>query len=295
MPLVILIYSTQVFAIGNLLYCYGDPEVWNQNAQDIYNRAVKRLKDRNFEGKTQILAISAYDLGLSFLCMENIPEGVKYLEIASDNSHIQAIYLMALFYETGATFNMGHKPTNSELVKAIHYYNKAEKQIEWADDYPYGVHEDMYFIERREHTSAKVFVNLPLAIYNKFSIELRDHLRRERIFGPMISNYPSKTVQSLFAMQDSADRCLNQPFPASWLRGEMKIRQIQQTQCQAMWDFAIQAIPLETQRLQLAERCYHWSVDNSCEQHEVKAGQLVELFKVMRDQVLSVSLYKTAR
>ena len=292
LPLIGLIYSTQVFAIGNLLHCYGDSEVWNQNAQQIFNTTVERTKNRTFKEKTQLLAIASYDLGLSFLCKENIPEGVKYLEIASQKYHIQATYLLALFYETGSTFDMRHTTiTNHELQKAIYYYNEAEQQIERADDYPYGIHEDMFFIEQREHTSAKVFVNLPRQVFNKFSRELNIYLRQERMLDRQLDISPVKTVRSLFAMRNYADKCLSRPFPATWLRGKVRIRQIQQTQCQAMGDFAIQAIPLEARRLQLADRCRHWSVASSCAEHDIVTGKLIKLFNIMENQVLSVSLY----
>ena len=275
---IVAFFCLQVLAHGNLLHCYGDPAVWNRNARDIYFRNPQS-------------AVAAYNLGMSFLCMDRIPEGIHYIELASQGKHIQATYLLALFYERDGTFDSKHELTHKALDKTIFYYNQTEKQIEAAAEYPYGIHEDMYSIEQREHTSIKVFLNLPILYFNKFSRELNHLLAKETRIGHPVS-YPEagETVKSLSNMQLFAHKCIQRPHPANWLHDEVRRWQVQQIQCQAMLHFAEEAIPLETERLALAGYCRLFK-DSHCMLHDAVSHQLVDLFGIMQQQVESVSLH----
>lgn len=271
--LTLFITSTKAFAIGSMVYCYGDPEIWNRNANEIFARNPQS-------------AIAAYDLGLSFLCMDEISKGIHYLKKASDRKHIQATYLLAVFYETDASFKPIHQYTKTKLDKAIYYYDLAERQINAAEDYPYGTYQDMYYIEQREHTSTKVFVTLPVLYFTQFQREINQLMKQEHFTN--ISS--AKTVKSLLAMQKFSSKCLSRPFPAKWLSKEQYIRKIQQVQCQAMWDFSEQAIPLEKKRLGLAVQCYK-QLRNTCSEHNIITFQIANLFNTMRETVLSVPSY----
>ena len=259
-------------AVGNIIECYGDPLKWHQNAYDNFHR--------NHDD-----VIAAYNLGISFLCLDNIPEGIEHIKLASQKGHIQATYLMALFYETDKTFDHRHQVTDAHLDDAISYYKIAAEQMKAAEEYPYGIHEDMSALEHRHHTRSQVAARLPCMYFNKYSQEI-DGLPRQEYLHPPHGVRRSHTIQSLLEMKTFADECLAQAFPPPWLTGEVQVRQAQQTQCQAMSNFANQALYLEMQRLQTAQKCT--GLLKNCRPYQKVMHQLVGLFHTMQHQVYSV-------
>ena len=257
--------------------CYGDPVIWNKNAF------------KTFRSNTED-SIAIYNLGMSFLCMEQLEQAVKYFKKASQKGHIQATFWLALYYETDKTLDLSHDVTTIYLDKVIYYYRLAHTQIAQALEYPYGIHEDMYALENRHHTSAKVAISLPNMYFNYYSYILNKLLNQGFIVYHVNYSSSRSTINLLLSMKNYADDCLRRPFPAQWLKEEVEIRKNQQIQCLAMSDFATRALPLEVQRLQIATSQCRGAL-KSCPPHNKIMQQLVVLFKKMKTKALSVTIY----
>ncbi len=262
---------------AELSKCYGDPVIWNTNA-------FKTFRHNNED------SIAIYNLGMSFLCMEQLEEAIKYLKKASQKGHIQATFYVALYYETDKTLDLSHKVTATHLDKVIYYYKLAHSQITQASEYPYGIHEDMYVLEPRHSTKAKVFISLPNMYFNYYSYMLNKLIKQKSYIYTVNYTHHQSTTDLLLSMKAFADDCLRQSFPAPWLKKEVEIRKKQQIQCLAMSDFATRALPLEVQRLQVANTQCAGHLKN-CLPHNEIMNQLVVLFKKMKTQALSVTIY----
>ncbi len=273
-----IVYSTRGWAVGDVIDCYGDSSKGHQNFKENFDRNPGDL-------------IATYNLGINYLCMDRLSEGIQYIQLASDRGHIQATYLMAVFYESDGTFDSQHEVTKKNIDQTIYYYNKADQQIKNAIEYPYGIHEDMYYLENRNHTRAQVAVNLPCMYFNQYSQQLykmKMHQNQSSIedIDPKLQ---LDMFRSLISMREFSQKCLNEPLPPAWLADEIHIREVEQIQCQAMNEFANYALSAEIKRRAIKKQCQESL--GACSAYINITSQLIEKFHIMRNQVLSVSFF----
>ena len=258
------IFSLSAFGtVGSIVQCDGD------DLKD-YNEIREYLK----KNPKDVMMI--YSLGVNALCIGRMEEAIDHIENASSGGHIAASHIMALYHKTDGTFDNSQLTMDPQnFSDMIHYYEEAAKQIEAASNYPEGVTEDMPYLEEHSRTSAKVFVSLPDSYYNGYGMALGAVLEGK-------ANYVD-TTEVLRRMRDAADRCLARPSLSVWNGNKKAITNAVRVRCQAMFDFADDALGLEQTRISVARQC---SVPPSeCSEHKGVISDLAVLSGVMWEKL----------
>ncbi|MDE0119070.1 MAG: hypothetical protein OXM55_03580 [Bdellovibrionales bacterium] len=218
-----------------------------------------------------------HTLGINAYCTGREEEGIKYIERASDGGHIKASNVMALYYETdNGSVTLTKDPVHFD--KMLFYYERAATQIELASNYPEGTTEDMPYLEEHNRTSAKIFVSLPYQYYKGYGRALGATLRGDIEYVD--------TEEVVYKMRESSERCLRRPSLAVWKDDRGVIAHALRVHCQAMWDFANDALSLEEERIRVAKNC---SVAlRECSAHKKIMDQLKQLAIEMKDKSKSV-------
>ena len=243
--------------------------------------SLKRYKMwRKIVDKDPSNVIKIYNLGIFTLCLGNkIEEGMGYIERASSSDHIAATLVAALYYKTDGTFNRSRLTEDPQKFSdMITYYEEAAKQIESARNYPEGVTKDMPNLEKHYQISAEIFVSLPDSYYRGYDRALDDIVMGEAEY------VDTKTV--LTNMQKAAERCLKRPSLSVWNGKREVITKALRVRCQAMKDFADDALELERTRIAIAQDC---SVPlRECSEHQDVVSQVASLEDTMWSKLDSV-------
>lgn len=257
-------------AVGeSLISCEG-------NAQQSYNR-YRPVYERD-PGNVQKI----YAMSVRAICLNKMQEGMALLERSADGGHVQANYYMGGYYTRDRSFDtskpLTEDPENFNAM--LFYYNRAADLIEGNPRYPEGTTEDMPEFEEKNRISARVFVSLPDFYYSGYASAMN------RILGNAERTEYTDTLEVLNKMHVAAERCLQRPALAVWKHKQGEIGNALRVRCGAMQDFAIDAIPLEKERLGVARQCA--GPLKECSEHQEIINALIGLINTMFEALNSV-------
>ena len=195
---------------------------------------------------------SIYNLGIVSLCMGKETEGLAHLQTASDSGHVAATHLLGLYFRLNQSFSrqgMGPTKSQDDLNSAIHYYEIAAQMIEQTRDYPRGSTPDMDDIEYYVNTSYYVFSTIPNLYLYGFSKAI------EEIVSSEVKLSYVDTLDVLERMRGAAERCVQRPSLSTLEDKEAELYDVQQFRCGTYLDYARAVLPLEQQRLEVAQGC----------------------------------------
>ncbi len=265
---VVLAFSYSSFAV-NLIACEGkDLQEYNE---------YKPVYENNPGNVRKI-----YNMGVRAICVNKMQEGMTLLERSADGGHVQANYFMGVYYQRDKSFDTSKPETeDSENFNAmLFYFNRAADLIESNPQYPEGTYEDMPYLEKVNHISAKVFVALPNFYFNGYTYSIG------KILGSAEKTEYTDTLEVLSKMRDSAERCLRRPALSVWKHKQREIGHAMQVRCGATRDFALDALPLEKERLSTARQCT--APLKECPEHQKIIDTLISLVNTMQEQLNSV-------
>ena len=254
----VFLFSDSSFAILNWSKC---------DQEDYYS--YKKVYEKN-PGDVRII----YSMSILALCAEKKAEGMALLEKAADGGHVNANRLMGKYYKQDKTFDSSKRTNDPHNYNAmLFYYERAAKLIENNPQYPEGAYSNTSYLEEHNRVSARVFVTLPGSYFNGYSTAVGNILNSaEKV------SY-TDTLETLGKMLDSAERCLQRPALAVWKSKQTEIGHALKVHCRAFRDFAEEALPLEEQRIAIAERCA--TPLKECSEHQEIINTLTGLAHAM--------------
>ena len=269
--LLALAFSGFASAVGDFINCSGS---------DI---ASYTTNVRIAQGNSNDI-VTAYNAGTDALCLDKMQEGMAYMQQASDMGHVQASYVMYVYYKTDGQLNRTVKQTKDQenFDAMIYYAERTANQIERAVNYPDGINEDQPYLEKVARTSAYVFTSLPGFYYTGYIRAINS------IMGSEEKIIYEDALETLAKMEYSADRCLARPALSAWGTKKSHTIQAMRVQCQAMKEFAHRASILEQERNSVVSQCT--APLKECPEHQEIINELVNLVKEMRSQTTSISL-----
>ena len=267
-----LAFSGYAGAVGDMVTCGAHDNI------ETYNE-FKRILQKE-PGNTGVM----FSLGIKTLCLDQIQEGMAYMQKASDMGHVSATKVVAGYYYSDGTFDNTNGLTKDQknYDATIYYYERAAELIESDPNYPKGVNDDQDSLENQNRTSAHVFIKLPFIYYSGYVQAIVE------IIGSSEKLLYEDSIEVLEKMRHSADRCLRRPALSQWQSRRERTYRAMQVSCQARKEFAAQAIPLEEKRIRVARNCSGPLGD--CQEHQEIVGRIVELSNTMGDKVSSASL-----
>ena len=238
--LLVLVCSSDAFGVKGKIYC-------SDNDIQKYNKYKERLEDTSNE----YYLYKLYRFGLMSFCMGRPVNAMSYWQQAFDLGHIASAFILGISYETDHTFDSLHAPpgTRENLDAAIYYYEEAAKRVNNIPDYPDGASENMDNLENEWYISYYIFTRLPWLYFHGYDTALQDVVDNEEKV-----DY-TDSLDVLDAMLDSARNCLERPALPIWQSDKQEVYSHQQTVCDAFFDFAGQALPLEEERMTIARDC----------------------------------------
>ena len=223
-----------------------------------------------------------YNMGVRAICINKMQEGMALLERSADGGHVQANYYMGVYYQKDRSFDLS-KPFTKDpenFNAMLFYYNRAADLIEDNPQYPEDTTEDMSYLEERNRISARVFVSLPNLYVKGYSRALGKILKdAER------TEY-TDTLEVLNKMRVAAERCLQRPALAVWKHRRQETAHIMRVRCGGDRDLAIDALPLEKERLGVARQCA--GPLKECSEHQEIINALIGLSKTRKETLNSV-------
>ena len=223
-----------------------------------------------------------YNMSISAICINKMQEGMALLERSADGGHVHANYYMGVYYQKDRSFDLS-KPFTKDpenFNAMLFYFNRAANLIEGNPQYPEGTTRDMPYLEERNRTSAKVFMRLPGFYFNGYSRALG------KIMKDAERTEYTDTLEVLNKMRVAAERCLQRPALAVWKHRRQETAHIMRVRCGARRDFAIDALPLEKERLGVARQCA--GPLKECSEHQEIINALIGLANTMRETANSV-------
>jgi hypothetical protein len=224
-----------------------------------------------------------YNLGVISLCLGKEAEGMAHLQRASDSGHISATHLLGLYFMANRSFSSekrGYVTNLEDFNSAIHYYEKAAQMIEETDNYPKGTTEDMEELEYNVYVSYYVFATIPELYFSGYDKALEDTLNSQENVSYV------DTLNVLEKMWHSAERCVNRPSLSGWYDKKETLYQVQQVRCGAYLDYARSVLPLEKQRIQIAQGC--GDSLNGCSNHQEVLNQINQIKSMMDNAINSI-------
>ena len=262
-------------AVGDHLINRCGPE-YMLSSQQLYNKYRPIYEDD--PGNVRKI----YSLGVKAICANKMQEGMALLERSADGGHVQANYFMGMYYKKDKSFDLS-KPFTKDpknFNAMLFYYNRAADLIEGNPQYPEGTTEDMLEWEEANRISARVFVSLPNFYYSGYASSMNKILKdAER------TEY-TDTLEVLNKMRVAAERCLQRPALAVWKHRRQETARIMRVRCGADRDFAIDALPLEKERLGVARQCA--GPLKECSEHQEIIDSLKGLSKTRKETLNSV-------
>ena len=264
-----VLFSSNGAVGASLMRCEGD-------SQQKYNRY--RPVYENDPGNVRKI----YVMSVRALCADRMQEGMTLLERSADGGHVQANYYMGGYYKRDQSFDLS-KPFTKDpknFNAMLFYYNRAADLIEGNPQYPEGTYEGAPYLEENNRISAKVFASLPGFYFIGYSRALGKILKdAER------TEY-TDTLEVLNKMRVAAERCLQRPALAVWKHRRQETAHIMRVRCGGDRDLAIDALPLEKERLGVARQCA--GPLKECSEHQEIINALIGLSKTRKETLNSV-------
>ena len=224
-----------------------------------------------------------YNMSIYAICTNRMQEGMALLERSADGGHVQANYYMGYYYSKDKSFDTSkpHTIDPENFNAMLFYFNRAADLIEGNSQYPEGTYKDIPHLEERNRISARVFVSLPGLYFKGYSRALGGKILKDA----ERTEY-TDTLEVLNKMRVAAERCLQRPALAVWKHKQGEIGNALRVRCGAMRDFAIDALPLEKERLGVARQCA--GPLKECSEHQEIINALIGLANTMRETLNSV-------
>lgn len=264
-----VLFSSNGAVGASLISCEGDSQQKYNEFKPVYEKNPGDL-------------LNIYGMGVDAICLNKMQEGMTLLERSADGGHVQANYYMGVYYGKDRSFELSNPLTKDpeNFNAMLFYFNRAADLIEGNPRYPEGTTEDMPEFEEKNHISARVFVSLSGFYFDGYSIAvgkiLKDAERTEY----------TDTLEVLNKMRVVAERCLQRPALAVWKHKQGEIGNALRVRCGAYRDFAIDAFPLEKERLGVARQCA--GPLKECSEHQEIINALIGLANTMRETANSV-------
>lgn len=202
-----------------------------------------------------------------------------HIEKASDLGHVTASYFLGEYHRRDKDFksNSSFPTTQENYDAAIFYYERTAKLIEDTSNYPEGAR--AIEAEEESYMSVRVFLHLIRFYFNGYSRALGDMLKNDVSY--------TDTIKVLDNMRRSAERCLNRRSLSIWGARQNEIANSKKVICQAQRNFAKKALDLESQRIEIANRCNVALIE--CTEHQSIIQEIVQASNDMKDKINSVS------
>ncbi len=273
-----LVFSLNSFGYKDMIHC----NFFNEKSYSDSKWYIQRHPDDVHS--MRIVAQSAF-------CIGKEQEGLDLLKRLSSMGNVQATYLLGNYYESDRTFESKNWLTQdrpgyqTDFDATLYYYEKAADQIMSAVNYPYGLNPDQPALEDNNTTSAKVFVNLPNFYYEGYmrAVEntLADSKRGKRV------SY-TDTMSVLVKMREWSEQCLKRPPLVHVWKTRPGTADAMKENCQEMNNFAVEAIPLEKQRINIVKNQCKAVLLHECPKHQNIFNQITELSNRMWEILESV-------
>ena len=264
-----VLFSSNGAVGANLIRCEGDSQQKYNEYRPVYEKDPGDI-------------VNIYIMGIAAICINKIQEGMALLERSADGGHVQTNYYMGVYYEKDRSFDLS-KPFTKDpenFNAMLFYYNRAADLIEGNPQYPEGTTEDMPEFEEKNRISARVFVLLPDIYFRGYSIAL------DKILKDAERTEYTDTLEVLNKMRVASERCLQRPALAVWKHKQGEIGNTLRVRCGAYRDFAIDAFPLEKERLGVARQCA--GPLKECSEHQEIMNTLIGLANTMFEALYSV-------
>ncbi len=262
-----LVFSLNSFGEKSIIHC----DHFNLKTYSEAKRYIQR-HDPDDIHMMRIMALSAF-------CVGKEKEGLEALKrLFSMGGDIYSTYLLGAYYASGGTFDSSKWRTQygedyqENFDTAIYYFEKAARQIMSAVNYPEGVNPDHPGLEDHYIISSEVFLNLPLFYYEGYvgavANTLTDSKSRKQV------SY-TDTISALVKMRDWSEQCLKRYALDVW-KSYPETANAMQVNCQVMNIFAVQALPLEQQRIKIVEDQCKAVPLHECTEHQDIVNQIME-------------------
>ncbi len=204
-----------------------------------------------------------------------------YIEKASDLGHVTASYFLGEYHRKDKDiYSSTSLPTTQENYDAaIFYYERAATDIENMSSYPKRPDGLMHDAEANNYMSVRTFLHLTSLYLDGYGYALGEMLKNDVSY--------TDTLEVLGNLHKSAERCLERPSLSIWGARQSEIANSKQVICQAQKDFAVKALDLESQRIEIAKRCD--VTLSECDEHQNIFQEIVRLNGERNNKVGSVS------
>ncbi len=261
-----LVFSLNSFGEKDIIRC----DHFNLKTYSEAKRYIQR-HDSDDIHTMRIMALSAF-------CIGKEKEGLEELKRLFSKGDIQGTYLLGMYYASGETFDsskwMVQDPEDypENFAAAIYYFKKVAAQIMSAVNYPEGVNPDHPGLEDHYIISVEVFTSLPLFYYQIY-IGAVENTFADSKSGKQVSY--TDTIATLVKMQDWSEQCLKRSALDVW-KSYPGIVNVMKVNCHFMNNFAVQALPLERQRIKIVEDQCKAIPLHECTEHQNIVNQIME-------------------
>ena len=271
----LVLSSSYLFAPG----AHGAVDLVKCGSSDL----LEKYNQTKIKIQTRQKLFYVYNLGVVSLCLGKEDEGLANLQRASDSGHIGATHLLGVYFMANESFDSSQRlriNNQDSFDSAVHYFTTSAQMIESLDNYPGGTTLDMPELEDKVYTSYHIFATIPELYYYGYDKSLKDIVNsQERLFY-------ADTLDVLDKMRGSAERCSQRPSLSAWYEKEEEVYQVQQIRCGAYLNYARAVLPLEVQRIQVAERCE--GPLGGCSAHQEIVAEVERIEAMMHEAIRTI-------
>ncbi len=278
-----LVFSLNSFGEKDIIRC----DHFNLKTYSEAKRYIQR-HDSDDIHTMRIMALSAF-------CIGKEKEGLEELKRLFSKGDIHGAYWLGMYYASSGTFDsskwltldLEEDPEN--FATMIYYFEKTADRIISAVNYPEEVNPDHPGLAEHYVISTEVFLNLPFSYYEIYIRQVKNTFADSKS-GKQVPY--TDTISALVKMQNWSEQCLKRSALDVWESYVLATYAMKES-CQIMNIFAMQALPLEQQRIKIVEDQCKAVPLHECTEHQNIVNQIMEesytMLKIL-DFIQTISL-----